>query len=102
MGFRSVRELEQAIATFLQVWNVRLTPFAWTAGVEKIREKFARCRLTGPTGGSLDLTPFHLILTSNLGGDEVMRMRHSSPSAVETANRRQVDHHLRPVGTGTN
>lgn len=42
--FRSVEELEQAIATFLSAWNTNPTPFVWTASVEKILEKIARAR----------------------------------------------------------
>ena len=43
-AFRSVQELEQAIAAFLHAWNASPTPFIWTASVEKIMEKIARCR----------------------------------------------------------
>ena len=42
--FRSVQELEQAIQDFLNAWNTQPTPFVWTASVEKILEKVARCR----------------------------------------------------------
>ena len=42
--FRSVQELEQAIQDFLNAWNTAPTPFVWTASVEKILEKVARCR----------------------------------------------------------
>lgn len=42
--FRSVAELEQAIADFLTAWNTRPVPFVWTASVEKILEKVARCQ----------------------------------------------------------
>lgn len=42
--FRSVEDLEQAIATFLAAWNTNPTPFVWTASVEKILEKIARAR----------------------------------------------------------
>ena len=43
-GFRSVQELEQAIQNFLSAWKAQPTPFVWTASVEKILEKVARCR----------------------------------------------------------
>jgi transposase len=42
--FRSVEDLEQAIAAFLAAWNTNPTPFVWTASVEKILEKIARAR----------------------------------------------------------
>ena len=42
--FRSVAELEQAIDEFMAVWNAQPKPFVWTARVEKILEKLARCR----------------------------------------------------------
>ena len=42
--FRSVAELEQAIADFLAAWNTNPIPFVWTASVEKILEKIARAR----------------------------------------------------------
>lgn len=42
--FRSVEELKQAIQDFLSAWNAKTTPFVWTASVEKILEKLARCR----------------------------------------------------------
>ena len=42
--FRSVQELEQAIQDFLNAWNTKPTPFVWTASVEKILDKVARCR----------------------------------------------------------
>jgi len=42
--FRSVEDLEQSIADFLAAWNTNPTPFVWTASVEKILEKIARCR----------------------------------------------------------
>jgi len=43
-AFRSVEDLEQAIAAFLAAWNANPTPFVWTASVEKILEKIARAR----------------------------------------------------------
>jgi len=43
-AFRSVEDLEQAIAAFLAAWNTNPTPFVWTASVEKILEKIARAR----------------------------------------------------------
>ena len=42
--FRSVQELEQSIHDFLNAWNAQPMPFVWTASVEKILEKVARCR----------------------------------------------------------
>lgn len=42
--FRSVAELETAIATFMTEWNAQPAPFVWTASVDKILEKIARCR----------------------------------------------------------
>lgn len=43
-AFRSVKELQQAIKEFLAAWNANPSPFVWTASVEKILEKLARCR----------------------------------------------------------
>jgi transposase len=43
-SFRSVAELEGAIADFLAAWNAKPKPFVWTASVEKILEKIARCK----------------------------------------------------------
>jgi transposase len=43
-AFRSVRDLQHAITSFLQQWNARPTPFVWTASVERILEKIARAR----------------------------------------------------------
>lgn len=43
-AFRSVRDLQRAITTFLEQWNARPTPFVWTASVERILEKIARAR----------------------------------------------------------
>lgn len=43
-SFRSVDDLELAIAAFLEAWNANPTPFVWTASVEKILEKVERCR----------------------------------------------------------
>ena len=42
--FRSVADLQQAIAEFTMAWNANPTPFVWTATVDKILEKLARCR----------------------------------------------------------
>ena len=42
--FDSVADLEQAIAQFMDAWNADPTPFIWTAKVETILEKLARCR----------------------------------------------------------
>jgi transposase len=43
-AFRSVEELQCAIDEFLKAWNASPSPFVWTASVEKILEKFARCQ----------------------------------------------------------
>lgn len=43
-AFRSVAELQEAIAEFTAAWNVNPAPFVWTASVEKIMEKFNRCQ----------------------------------------------------------
>lgn len=42
--FRSVADLEEAIQNFMTAWNAHPTPFVWTASVERIMEKVARCR----------------------------------------------------------
>jgi transposase len=42
--FHSVADLEQAIGEFMQAWNTNPTPFVWTATVENILERLARCR----------------------------------------------------------
>jgi len=42
--FRSVAELEAAIAEFLAAWNANPKPFVWTVSVEKILEKVAKCK----------------------------------------------------------
>jgi transposase len=43
-AFHSVADLEHAIEDFMHAWNVNPTPFVWTATVETILEKLARCR----------------------------------------------------------
>src|SRR3989441_2951531 len=43
-AFRSVTELQQAIDEFLVAWNAKPKPFVWTASVERILEKIAKCR----------------------------------------------------------
>src|SRR5438270_5385711 len=43
-AFRSVEDLKHAIEEFLQAWNANPTPFVWTATVQRILEKLARCR----------------------------------------------------------
>jgi transposase len=43
-AFRSVKELQRAIHEFMTAWNANPSPFVWTASVEKILEKFARCQ----------------------------------------------------------
>lgn len=45
-SFASVADLESAIAEFLNAWNANPTPFVWTATVESIQAKLARCRQT--------------------------------------------------------
>jgi transposase/transcriptional regulator with XRE-family HTH domain len=45
-SFRSVEDLEKAIAEFLAAWNEKPKPFVWTATVESIVEKLSRCRQT--------------------------------------------------------
>lgn len=42
--FRSVPELQRAIASFLSAWNTQPTPFVWTASIERILEKVQRAR----------------------------------------------------------
>jgi len=44
--FRSVADLQSSIDAFLQAWNRNPKPFVWTATVESIQEKLARCRQT--------------------------------------------------------
>ena len=43
--FKSVPDLEKAIADYLSAWNENPRPFIWTATVGKIVEKLARARL---------------------------------------------------------
>jgi len=45
-SFTSVADLESAIARFLEAWNENPKPFLWTATVESIQAKLARCRQT--------------------------------------------------------
>ena len=45
-SFSSVQELQNAIAEFLINWNKKPKPFIWTATVESIQTKLARCRQT--------------------------------------------------------
>src|SRR5881296_266262 len=40
----TVKELQRAIHEFMTAWNSNPSPFVWTASVEKILEKFARCQ----------------------------------------------------------
>jgi transposase len=42
--FRSVSDLQHAIVEFMTVWNANPKPFVWTASVEAILEKIAKCR----------------------------------------------------------
>ena len=44
--FRSVADLQDAIAAFLHDWNEDPKPFVWTATVDSIQEKLSRCRQT--------------------------------------------------------
>jgi hypothetical protein len=43
-AFRSVRDLQRVITSFLDQWNARPAPFVWTASVERILAKIARAR----------------------------------------------------------
>ena len=45
-SFASVADLEATIAQFLEAWNENPNPFVWTATVESIQAKLARCRQT--------------------------------------------------------
>jgi transposase/transcriptional regulator with XRE-family HTH domain len=45
-SFCSVEDLETAIAKFLHAWNENPQPFVWTATVDSIQAKLARCRQT--------------------------------------------------------
>jgi transposase len=45
-SFSSVEDLQTAIAEFLAAWNEDPKPFVWTATVESIQQKLARCRQT--------------------------------------------------------
>ena len=45
-SFANVEDLQQAIQEFLAAWNENPKPFVWTATVESIEEKLARCRQT--------------------------------------------------------
>jgi len=45
-SFSSVEDLQNAIAEFLAAWNEDPKPFVWTATVESIQQKLARCRQT--------------------------------------------------------
>jgi transposase len=42
--FRSVSDLQQAIVQFMTAWNANPKPFVWTASVQAIMEKIAKCR----------------------------------------------------------
>ena len=41
-----VADLQQAITEFLEAWNEDPKPFLWTATVDSIQAKLARCRQT--------------------------------------------------------
>jgi len=45
-SFGSVPELKQAIDEFLAAWNEAPKPFVWTATVDSIVAKLAKCRQT--------------------------------------------------------
>ena len=45
-SFASVADLESAITQFLEAWNENPKPFLWTATIESIQAKLARCRQT--------------------------------------------------------
>jgi len=45
-SFCSVKDLQLAITEFLAAWNENPRPFVWTATVESIQQKLARCRQT--------------------------------------------------------
>ena len=45
-SFASVDDLKSAIDEFLHAWNKNPKPFVWTATVESIQAKLARCRQT--------------------------------------------------------
>jgi len=45
-SFCSVKDLQHAITEFLAAWNEKPRPFVWTATVESIQHKLARCRHT--------------------------------------------------------
>jgi transposase len=45
-SFSSVEDLQNAISEFLAAWNEDPKPFVWTATVQSIQQKLARCRQT--------------------------------------------------------
>ena len=45
-SFSSVEDLQNAITEFLAAWNEKPRPFVWTATVESIQQRLARCRQT--------------------------------------------------------
>ena len=45
-SFGSVADLKVAITDFMETWNEKPRPFVWTATVESIIQKLARCRQT--------------------------------------------------------
>lgn len=45
-SFESVADLQAAITEFLAAWNEKPRPFVWTATVQSIQQKLARCRQT--------------------------------------------------------
>jgi transposase len=45
-SFESVKDLQDAITEFMAVWNEKPRPFIWTATVESIQQRLARCRQT--------------------------------------------------------
>ena len=45
-SFESVQDLQNAITEFMAVWNEKPRPFVWTATVESMQQRLARCRQT--------------------------------------------------------
>jgi hypothetical protein len=43
-SFHSVRDLQAAIDEFLTAWNANPKPFIWTASIDRILKKVARCK----------------------------------------------------------
>jgi len=45
-SFESGEDLQNAITKFMAMWNEKPRPFVWTATVESIQQRLARCRQT--------------------------------------------------------